>query len=573
MSHFLFRFTGPLSPLEEKTLKIFDARLAKRNTSADPGFTITVTRDPHCAEDEFRLSGSADAKDLRLDCGGPAAFLYAAGKILRTGKYENGRFSPGLWRGTWKPEKPVRCVYFASHFYNVYEVSPIEKMEEYIEDLALLGYNYLTMTAGSCAKLRGSPETIADLNRRIHLLKYGNFLGMKTRLGVGNQGYDDSPKEWRATPTGHSFFGTEICVNNPDGLAYLVKKNREMLEPFKDLDVDMISYWPYDQGGCGCDKCRPYGGNGMFKLAEATLPMIRELFPKAEICWCTWEFDWRGQDLGEWSTLYRKIADGSADYIKVILADDHGSFPAYPLTHPLPDGVKLITFPEISMWGRAPWGGFGATPLPKRFSALFGEVAHVSSGGVLYSEGIFEDFNKALYSEFWASGTNETGTAIREYARYEFGLPESALPDFYRLLDLMESNHEGLIWIEKQESYDVGHFDQLKSKPIWSYKGKTWHDTDEMLELARKLESQMPDWAKRSWRWRLFMLRAIIDFELAHNGNDTNAVTEKAMLELAKLYCISPITASRRVSPFTDEWIRHHVEKKYQLNMKTLGVD
>ena len=64
-----------------------------------------------------------------------------------------------------------------------------------------------------------------------------------------------------------------------------------------------------------------------------------------------------------------------------------------------------------------------------------------------------------------------------------------------------------------------------------------------------------------------------IDFELEHNGNEPNAVTENAMRELVEMYCIDVRTASRRVSPFTDEWIRHHAREKFKINLKTIGVD
>ena len=255
------------------------------------------------------------------------------------------------------------------------------------------------------------------------------------------------------------------------------------------------------------------------------------------------------------------------------MADSHNSFPAHPLNNPLPGKVELVTFPEISMWGRAPWGGFGATPLLKHFSRLYGEVSHISSGGILYSEGIFEDINKSLYANMFATGNNDIKDTIIEYANYELGLPENSLDDFKRFLDLLEENHPGLTWVEKVNEKIADLFELLKDKPVWRKKGKKWGDTETALKLAKKLDSVLPEWSKKSWRWRLLYLRAVIDFELSHNNNDTNDVTEKAMLELVKIYNVSPRTASRRVSPYTDEWIKYHVQENYKINRKTIGVD
>ena len=572
MKQGIFQFDFTPGTLEKHALRIFEARLKKRNVTADKDCVIKVVRNSRCKPEEFRISGSFNSKNLQLDCGSGAAFLYAAGKLLRNGKYADGIFTPGNWRGSWNPAKSFRCVYIACHFYNVYEVSSVEFMEEYLEDLALLGYNYLKLGLGSAAKIAGSPEHTAALIRRKRLITYASELGMDFCHGVGNFGYADSPKELRATDTGHSFYGTEICTSNPAGLDYLEKKYRADFENLKDVKVKTVQFWSYDQGGCGCKNCFPYGVNGMFKLAKRLVPVIKEYWPDAKIMWVTWEFD-KYENIGEWETLYKKINNGEADFLDSIMADSHSSFPAHPLNNPLPGKVELVTFPEISMWGRAPWGGFGATPLLKRFSRLYGEVSHISSGGILYSEGIFEDINKFLYADMFATGTNEIATTIEEYANYELGVPETSLPDFKRLLDLLEENHPGLVWVEKVNEKISDLFELMKDKPVWRKKGKVWGDTTTAFALAKKLDAELPAWAKNSWRWRLIYLRALIDFELAHNNNDTNDVTEKAMLELVKIYNVSPKTASRRVSPYTDEWIKYHVKEEYKINRKTIGVD
>ena len=174
----IFEFTAPLSPLEGKALEIFEARLKSRQLAASPDTTIRVHRNAGLAEDEFRLAGPKGGMELDLVCGGPAAFLYAVGKILRSGRYDAGVFSPGSWRGGFRPAKPIRCVYLASHFCNVFEMWPLEKMEEYIEDMALLGYNYFCMVRGTRAKTAGSPEAVNDMNRQLHLYKYANLLGV-----------------------------------------------------------------------------------------------------------------------------------------------------------------------------------------------------------------------------------------------------------------------------------------------------------------------------------------------------------------------------------------------------------
>ena len=566
----MFQFLTATGPIEKKGVEIFEARLKRRQLQSDPSVKIVVKQDPHCAAEEFRLSGGKDAENLELSYDAPAAFIYAVGKILRSGRFEKGIFTPGEWRGVNRPEKPFRNVYFASHFCNVYEMWPLEKMEEYIEDMALLGYNYLHLTKGTLAKIPGTPETENDFKRRLHLFRYANSLGMKIAGSVHNIGFADTPAEWRAKASGHSFFGTELCVSNAEALEYLARIRHEEFEAMRDIDMGVIIFWPYDQGGCGCPDCFPYGANGMFKLAARLLPEIKAVWPDCKIAWSCWEFGREGTN--EWEKLYEKINSGEADFIDYLEIDSHGSFPEYPLVHGLPGKVKMFTFPEISMFGRCPWGGFGAPPLPKRFSSLFGEIAHLSAGGRLYSEGIFEDFNKAIYAAMFNSGTNSVETAIAEYARWELGVDGALKKDFDRLVELLEENHEGLIWLERQEGSNEEFF-TLKNKPVWSLKGKVWNNMEELISLARKIDRELPDWARTGWRWRLFMIRAEIDYQLYKDEGQPDGKTEEMMNELVKIYGITPALASRRVCPFTDEWLKKHDEEGYKLNMKSLGVD
>ena len=422
----------------------------------------------------------------------------------------------------------------------------------YLEDLALQGFNYLALTLGTHVMKENSQEYHDALERNRQIWLMGNRLGMKAVAGCGNDGFIDSPSELRAEPTKRSFFGTEICPSKPAGLEYIVRTQTEKFEYLRDVDFGMIHFWSYDQGGCGCASCSPYGSHGMFLWGDRMAPIIHRMWPNCQIIWATWLYDWVGAPQGEWDGLYRRIQEGKANYIKIIMADSHETFPEYPLTHPFPNGVKLFTFPEISMWGRSPWGGFGATPLPQRFAELWGETGGVATGGMLYSEGIYEDFNKVLYANFFATGNNDTQVTIQEYFNYDLGLPQSAYGDWLRFLELLQKNHAGLLWWPNDpKAPDI--VEPMKSKPLWRQRNKKWFHTDEQLALAEKLEAQMPQWARKSWRWRLFHLRAIIDFEISTHDNEATARSEQAMLELCKIYLISPETATRRVTPMTDE--------------------
>ena len=86
-----------------------------------------------------------------------------------------------------------------------------------------------------------------------------------------------------------------------------------------------------------------------------------------------------------------------------ILADNFEEYPRYPLDKGVPGGFPLLNFPDISMYGQNPWGGYGANPHPSRLQARWDETKTKLSGGFPYSEGIYEDLNKVICAElYWA---------------------------------------------------------------------------------------------------------------------------------------------------------------------------
>ncbi|MDD3927791.1 MAG: hypothetical protein PHT33_14155, partial [bacterium] len=167
----------------------------------------------------------------------------------------------------------------------------------------------------------------------------------------------------------------------------------------------------------------------------------------------------------------------------------------------------------------------GTNAMPETYAAIWGEIAARCDGGMLYSEGIFEDLNKAVYAGFYWNRDNSYEDTLRRYAAFEFGLQSREdLGKFERLVQILEANVLFALLRDKSDSepgYDLTHHEYKRIKYCddiaWS-KGIQKDDPEEALGIVRELESGMPDWAKTSWRWRLFALRAQIDAErFAHN--------------------------------------------------------
>ena len=195
-----------------------------------------------------------------------------------------------------------------------------------------------------------------------------------------------------------------------------------------------------------------------------------------------------------------------------ILADSHNDFPRYPLDVGVPGNLPLLNFPEISMWGNWPWGGVGAHPLPSRFQRLWDQVKHVVQGGFPYSEGIYEDINKAVVLQFYWDRDQSARATLAEYAAYEFSPEVTA--DVLEMIDLLEAA-AGRSYLDL---------------PV---------DPDGVLRarrLGEAIRDRLPAWARQNWRWEILYLRTALDHERFVAGGLETPAADAALLRLIEIY-------------------------------------
>ena len=92
---------------------------------------------------------------------------------------------------------------------------------------------------------------------------------------------------------------------------------------YKDIGLDFMMVWPYDEGGCGCDDDWPWGGKGYPRLASKMQRMATELYPNIWALISTWLFDkpvvnaseYAGLDQGSSFTSENRLAAGDSSMI------------------------------------------------------------------------------------------------------------------------------------------------------------------------------------------------------------------------------------------------------------------
>lgn len=427
-------------------------------------------------------------------------------------------------------KKSVRGMYFATHFFNFYHSAPVEEVYDVIEDLALQGCNSLLVwfDMHHFTSMR-DPEAVELAERLKQFLLYSKSIGMsRAMLMLSNESFADSPGHLRAkweargnylhNLNGH--FHVEICPSTEEGMAEILRQRREMLEYFRSVELDYVVYWPYDQGGCSCEKCEPWGTNGFLKILPHFQNLAKAYFPNAEVIVSTWDFD--GFIKGEWDVLYKKLTTGELPDIRYLMAFFyHGNLPQCFAENGVPAGIHLIDFPEISMHCTMPWGGYGGV-LDMDF--LEGSWrGDFFDGGYPYSEGLFECVNKYIVLSCFYSGRYKTvREALRAFIRQYFCCDGE---DMLLAMEKMQHN-------TKKEPVQTATQEQqfrVEAAP---------EQIDFIWEVFEKYNRILPEKITSHYMFRIFYLRSLIDYELLHNEGllSRSEKARNALLELEEIY-------------------------------------
>jgi hypothetical protein len=438
--------------------------------------------------------------------------LYGVGRFLRNSRYDRGGFTPGTWRGRSVPKCPMRGIYLATHFNNYYEAASPAELECYVEELSLWGFNLLALTYPHWQYTSYDDPAARKMTEHLRrTMAVAKRVGMRVSIGDAlNGGFTSTPKEMRCTPVPdplgrHGNFGVNLCPSKPAAREQLLKNWDRLLDEFADPGLDCITYWPYDEGGCGCQDCWPWGARGYLSLSRAVSALVRKKCPHVKVIVSTWTFD--TPPSGEWEALNKVLAEDKswADYIQ---ADAHEDFPRFPLERGPPGDLPLLNFPEISMWGQSPWGGYGANPLPARLQRLWKQTQRKLSGGTPYSEGIYEDINKAICSQFYWDPERPAIETVREYAAFEYS-PDVA-DDVVKVVAAFEKNH---------------------------LRGEIGPGAEEAFDRVKRIDAKLTPRARAAWRWRIVYLRALIDRELLKTrGKLEGKAIQEAFRELTVIY-------------------------------------
>jgi hypothetical protein len=250
--------------------------------------------------------------------------------------------------------------------------------------------------------------------------------------------------------------------------------------------------------------------------------MSKEMFPRAKIVLSTWIFDYDGP--GEYDGVWKAFSK-RPDWVDYLMVEAREKFPRYVLDHGSAGGLPILTFPEISMYRMRPWGGFGANPLPGYLQTTWDRMHPLVAGGFPYSEGIFEDINKAIYLQLYWNPKQSALKTVHDYATYEFA-PEVA-DDVVRIVQRLETHH---------------HHDIFRENVLQQDENLPWYNLPNLkqptacLQRMKRAAKRLPTSIRTSWRWRLLEIRVALDAELKRSDGRPTKTSDRLFRELAAIY-------------------------------------
>lgn len=494
---------------------------------------LNVGTDAEMESDSFSVSKHGNSVIIRAN--DLCTVFAAAGWLLCAGNFD--------FRGGWElPELPffhrmkcsMRGMYCASHFHNFYHDAPIEEVYEIIVDLALRGCNTLALIIGvQHYTSYFDPDAEQMIGRVRSLLRFADRCGIAPGMVLfSNSCFRNYPREFEAQfkNTGGLYrqdliaeFNTEVCPSTEGGMREIEREHREFFEAFRGTPIKHFFLWAYDEGGCLCPKCYPWATNGFMKVAELDRRLVPEYGFDAGISISAWHFDIQMEH--EWETFYGPLERGEYAWAPYILTSFRsGRMPGVLASRGIPEGVRLIEFPEISMCSAKPWGGFGANPITMFLDNSWTNLGPYHDGGLPYSEGIYEDINKFVCLGFYTGLYERSADAVRDYIRYEFGLRGNDVEPVLRAVQLMESSLP-----RSTEQMADGKY---RFVPRWGT------SIPEVLRLIDDADQKVPDGLRHSWKWRIVVLRSLIDYELYSHGYipSRSPAAQEAFAELHSIF-------------------------------------
>ncbi|MFZ2643109.1 MAG: hypothetical protein WA117_19100 [Verrucomicrobiia bacterium] len=328
------------------------------------------------------------------------------------------------------PTFPIRECYCPAHFGNSYEAMWPREMAAYLGELKWWGFNrygdWITTTDVCNPYTSDAFWDLAkeQLDRKKKAFRAAQELGLKLNLIVTpNHVYLDQLRPHYAAKKEKRIFGQLICPSHDEGRKIIRENFEHWFGDFAASGIRLSAFtaFAYDYGGCGCEKCKPWILT-FVRLMKEIHAIAERHHPGIEPWLCSWW--WTPEEhalVNDWAA---KEAPGWLKGITLHIEYGQTKFKDVAM----PAGCRKLAFIHAGYGDNkntrdiyAKWGPvLASTRLPATLTDI---AAQGADGFQVYSEGVFDDCNKALLAGLASGKFQEPALVLRNYAQRYFAAP------------------------------------------------------------------------------------------------------------------------------------------------------
>ncbi len=334
----------------------------------------------------------------------------------------------GLAQPKAEPKFPVRECYCPAHFGNAYEAMWPREMAAYLGEMAWWGFNrygdWLTTTDVCNPYTSDAFWALAmeQLDRKKRAFRRAQELGLALDLVVTpNHVYLDQLRPEYAAKKGPRIMGQLICPSHPEGRKVILDNFERWFADFARCGIRLANFtaFAYDYGGCACERCRPWIVT-FARIMKEVHAIAEKHHPGIEPWFCSWW--WTPEEhalVNDWAA---KEAPG---WLKAItLHIEYGKMRFKDVA--VPAGCRKLAFVHIGYGDTREAGDiyakWGPVVAPQRLPQTLTDIAAQGAAGFqAYSEGVFDDPNKALLAGLASGRYADAQAVLRAYAQRYYG--------------------------------------------------------------------------------------------------------------------------------------------------------
>ncbi len=411
---------------------------------------------------------------------------------------------------------PHRELYAPGHFGNWYEVAGRFEMRDVLAEAKWWGFNWygdwfdtvnltekphLSPVASHCWLTKALWE-----NKKAHFQE-ARRLGFKLDLLVTpNHVYLDQVSketmakdlpERQAEKRGIRFFGQLVCPSNPKARSIILKNYDELFRELAESSIrlDAVTYAAYDFGGCACRKCNPWIVT-FAELCKEIHGVAAEYFPGVKMRFCCWWWNPKDHNLfAEWADKHMPgEVESMALWIKYG-EDKPGTVPPGRLPEECREAYFIHIGYSDNRADNDVYGQWGPVVAPSRITRTLETLKSVHGEGFMaYSEGVFDDVNKAILGGLSSGRFSSVQEVLEEYARRYFEAEGRAVREWAEWI--CQWGEPSMVNLGKARRV----FNLLASKAPDTWRLKQFASKMRLFELNRQLED------KKAWTPRLLTM-------------------------------------------------------------------